>query len=186
MAATGRTAASEVERVPKRRANRYANRSPMKTNGAAGRMTAATPTRATSRSAGRRDGEGAPRPALDPARSSPASDAPHAALPCPAGRVPARLRVLAAVVAGAAKSPDTTKRPKEPLSILEDHQSGTSTGPACRCEHRPVLPYCSGPLRARRRIRARRLFPEAPYPRDSDFAGRFPMLASTACPRRAR
>ena len=65
------------------------------------------------------DGEGDPRPALDPARSSPASDAPHAALPCPAGRVPARLRsVPAAVVAGTANSPDTTKRPKEPLSIL--------------------------------------------------------------------
>lgn len=73
--------------------------------------------------------------------------------------------------AGDSKTPEGTAQP----SWL-DHLSGASTRPACRCEHRPVHPDVSGPLRAKRRIRGRQSFPEAPYPRDSDFLCAFRCL----------
>src|SRR6185369_16542222 len=66
----------------------------------------------------------------------------------------------------------TTKRPKEPLRFLDAPPVRCKHRAGCRCEHRPVHPDCSGPLRAKRKIRARPWVGEAPYPRDSENVDR--------------
>src|SRR5215212_9290435 len=99
----------------------------MKTAGAAGRTTAASPTTITRPTTGSRVANGGGdqpylRPELDPATPlKQPSPAPPATAPAVRRSVP-RWRQ-----AGMANSPETAKRPKEPLSILGE--------PPIRCKH---------------------------------------------------
>jgi hypothetical protein len=148
-------AARPTERSPARRTNKYRVSSPTNTNGATGRTTAPNQTAPTSRSAGSREATGAPdQPSIRPARPEPASTTPS---PTPPDHPP---------TAGHNKTPEGTAALLDVPPVRCKHRTG------CRCEHRLVHPGCSGPLRARRKIRARPWVGEAPYPRDSENVGR--------------
>src|SRR6185503_385038 len=90
-------------------------------------------------------------------------------------------------------APGTTKRPKEPLRFLDGPPVRCKHRAGCRCEHRPVHPDCSGPLRARPNVGAHALVGEAPYPRDSENVDRSRVprpqavhAGRTSCPARTR
>src|SRR5262245_58787471 len=158
IAAAGRTAASAAGRSPRNRRNRYRTRIPTNTNGAAVRTTAPSPTAATSAIAGSRDASGAPdQPSI---RLTSRNRPPPRALPCSA----ARLRRTD--VAGHNKTPEGTAALRCVPHVRYKYRT------CCRCEHRPVRLGGSGPLRARRRLRAGARVGEAPYPRDSENVGR--------------